>query len=112
MDASALTNPGRIGTDTHEIDGVGEVKFRGMTRFELHKAGQIGEQHGAAAQEAFILSCCLLDPVMSEAQVKEWQKAAPAGEIAPLQRKINVLSKIGKDAAKSDVQGDGEGPVN
>lgn len=110
MDASALTTAGRIKTDTHDIEGVGTITFRGMSRWELLEAGRIGEQHGAAAQEKFILSCCLIDPPMTEAEVRAWQNVAPAGELAPLQKKINALSLIGKDAAKSDVQGDGARP--
>ena len=110
MDAAALTTAGRIKTDTHDIAGVGTITFRGLSRFELLEAGRIGEQHGAAAQEKFILATCLTDPKMTEAEVAAWQRVAPAGEIQPLQKKINALSLIGKDAAKSVVQSDGETP--
>lgn len=110
MDVSALTGAGRIGTDTHEIEGLGTVTFRGMSRWELLEAGRIGDQHGAAAQEKFILHVCMVDPPMTEADVAAWQRNSPAGEIAPLQKKINKLSKLGKDAAKSDVPSDGGEP--
>ncbi len=112
MDVTKLTGRAeQFETGTHEIDGVGTVTFRGMTRWELHEAGRIGAEHGAARQECFLLARCMVDPPMSEADVKLWQNVpGSAGEMAPLQRKINVLSKIGRDAAKSDVQSDGEGP--
>lgn len=108
----ALKTPGRIKTDTHEIPGVGEVEFRGLNRGEVLMANKIGDEKGQAAQEQYILSCVMVDPLMTQQDVAEWQCAAHGGEIVPIQKKINVLSKLGKDAAKSDVPSDGAGPVD
>jgi len=109
MEASALTNRSTpFKTDTEDIPGVGTITFRGMSRWELLEASRIGEEHGTAAQEKFILHVCMVDPPLTEAEVKAWQMLpGSAGEIAPLQKKINALSGIGKGAAKSDVPSDG-----
>lgn len=111
MDKNALTTP-RLKTDTHEIPDVGVVTFRGLSRWELLEANKRADRGGQVAMEQFMLSCAMLDPAMTEADVAEWQKAGPGGEVIPIQKKINVLSGIGKAAAKSDVPGDGDRPVD
>lgn len=89
-------------TDTVEIPGVGTVKIRALSRFEIIKAGQYadGDQ---LAQERYILSRAMLDPLMGEDDIAAWQKGSMPEEINPVANAINALSGIGKGAAKSDV---------
>jgi len=75
----------------------GEVRVRGLNRGE---AMMVQQAKGTEAIERRILHLGMLDPMMSEAEVGQWQKAAPAGEIEPVSRKIAELSGMLDDAAK------------
>lgn len=96
-----------LNTDTVEIEGVGTLTVRGLSRFEFMLGGKkFGDD--TVKQEAWILSIAVLEPKLSEADVAAWQKSSGPMEIEKVARKINELSGIGKDAAKSDVPGDGD----
>jgi hypothetical protein len=90
-------------TDTHLIEGVGEIRFRGMSRTELVTAGEIAEEHGTLAAERFTLSKAMVDPPMTEDQVRAWQEGSPGTEINDVAMKINALSGVKKGADKSVV---------
>jgi hypothetical protein len=112
MDKSALTAK-RLKTEKIHLDGLEEpITVRGLSRAEMHVGSQIGERKGAAEQEQFLLSCALVDPAMSPEDVRAWQEGSPFGEINEVQKAVNRLSGIGKDATKSDVPGDGARPVD
>ncbi len=103
----------RITTEEVPIPGGGPEDFvvvRGLSRAEMHVGQEIERRKGGQAQEAFLLSKAMVDPELTEAEAAAWQKGSPFGEINTVQRTINRLSGIGKDAAKSDVPGDGAGP--
>lgn len=101
MDKKALLSDRVTGqTGTVEIEGVGEVTVRGLTRYEMILAGKID---GELRQEQFILSAAMVDPEMSEEEVALWQKVSPPGEINTVATKINELSGIGQGAPKSEV---------
>jgi hypothetical protein len=97
MDKNALTTP-RVPTGEVEIPGVGTIKVRGLTRIELLLAGKNTED--VAVMERRMLAYALTDPEMSEKDVEAWQKASPAGEIAPVVAKVNELSGVGRAAQK------------
>lgn len=86
-------------TGTVEIDGVGTITVRGMTRFEFmmlnKKFGEPGPE-----QERETLAMCMIDPAMTPDDVKQWQMASPAVEINMVAAEINRLSGIGKGADK------------
>lgn len=83
------------------------VVVRGLSRAEMHVGQEIEKRKGGAAQEAFLLSKAMVDPPLTEKEAADWQAASPFGEINTVQLTINMLSGIGKGAAKSDVSGDG-----
>lgn len=90
-------------TDTHMIEGVGEIRFRGLSRDELLHASELVEKHGVLAGERFTLSRAMVDPPLTEDEVKAWQEGSPGTEINDVALKINALSGVKKGADKSVV---------
>jgi hypothetical protein len=97
-------------TDTHLIEGVGEVRFRGMSRTELLHASDVADKDGILAAERYTLSTCMVDPVLTEDEVRGWQEGSPGTEINDIAMKINALSGVKKGADKSVVS-DVPGPA-
>lgn len=98
MDKTALTAR-RIPEDDVEILGVGTIRVRGLSRWELLTAGRL-ESKGTIAMERAMLAFAMLDPQMTEDDIAAWQKNSQAGEIAPVIKKINELSGISREATK------------
>lgn len=100
MDKSKLTTD-RVSalTGEHEIDGVGVITFRALSRFEMINAQRYSDGD-MLKQERYILSCAMIDPVMHEDDVAAWQKASVPGEINALALKVNELSGIAPGSAK------------
>jgi hypothetical protein len=102
MDKSALlADRVRNNTDTVEIDGVGTVTVRALSRKEMIEAGELSEH--TLVQERYILSRAMIDPQMSEDDIAAWQAASPPGEINRVADKVNELSGLKKESAKRDV---------
>jgi hypothetical protein len=85
-----------------DIPGVGVVKIRALSRWEMIQAGKYAEGDDMQ-QERFILATAMTDPVMGEDDVAAWQKSSLPSEINAVAMAINELSGLGKGAAKSDV---------
>lgn len=87
----------RLPQEEIEIPGVGTVTVRGLNREEAFKC-----QGGAdvATIERRMLAMGMVDPKLTENEVKRWQKAAPAGELEPIAEKISELSGMTQGAAK------------
>lgn len=99
----------RIEQDDVEIEGVGVVTVRGLSRWELLAANKLQDK-GQLVMERAMIAFAMVDPVCTEADVADWQKASPAGELIPLTKRINELSKVAKDSAKESYKSDGPGP--
>lgn len=104
---AALTTPRLNGkTAEVEIEGVGTVLVRGLSRWEMiHLQALEGNRH---RQDAAALAIAMVEPKLTDEEAAAWQRAGGWMEIEAIARKINELSGIGKDAAKSGVSGDGE----
>lgn len=102
----ALTTP-HIKTDEHEIEDIGTVLVRGLSRWESVATGKIDDRQ---KQDTAAIAFGMVEPKMTEDQVMAWRKAGAVMEIEGVARKINALSGIGKDAEKSGVHGDGDRP--
>lgn len=100
----ALTTP-HLKTDEVETV-VGTVLVRELTRWEMVEVFKLEENR--QQQDTKAVSFGMVDPPMGEHEVMAWRKAAGNGEIERVAKKINELSGIGKDAAKSGVPGDGD----
>ena len=100
MDKSALLAD-RVSDKTAEveIEGVGTVTVRALSRWEMIQGGKLED----LAQERFILSKAMVDPPMAEHDVAAWQKSSIPGEINKVATVVNQLSGIGQGADKSSV---------
>ncbi|HEX5120362.1 MAG TPA: hypothetical protein VFW65_34705 [Pseudonocardiaceae bacterium] len=105
MDKSLLTKA-RLAEEDVELPGVGTVRVRALSRAEAMKVTD--RELPVARMEQVLLSMAMVDPVMSEADVAEWQTAAPGGELEPVVEVIQRLSGLEKKAAKSGVPAPGE----
>lgn len=103
----ALTAP-RVKAKTAEleIDGVGTVVVRGLSRWEMIHLQKLADNRHK--QDAAALAIAMVEPTLTDDEATAWQRAGGWAEIEAIAQKINELSGIGKGAAKSDLSGDGE----
>lgn len=89
-----------------EIDGVGIVRVRGLTRDEVF----LLQKHTDNVEklERKMLSIAMLDPKLTEAEVGKWQMNATSNEIEPVADTIRELSGLGEGASKKDLPSTGE----
>lgn len=80
-----------------DIEGVGTVRVRGLSRMEALLLNKIDD---VEAKERRILVYGLVDPVLTDAEVRRWQQASVAGELEPVTRVIAELSGILPESAK------------
>lgn len=92
----------RIGEGSVEIDGIGTIRVRGLSRGEVFMTQQA---KGTEAMERKIVALGMVDPPMNEDDVKQWQRNSPAGELEIVVDKIRQLSGLGEGADKSGVPG-------
>jgi hypothetical protein len=105
VDKEALFRP-RLAERDVEVPGIGTVRVRSLSRTEALSIK--GKEMPAAKMERLILSLAMVDPVLTEDEVKRWQDASPAGETNDVQQAILELSGMTKEVAKSDLPGDGD----
>lgn len=104
MDKAALLGMS-VPTEDFEIEGVGTITLRGMTRWEMIHVFKLEDNRHKQEQAA--LRFGIVNPPMTEDDIAEWQKVAPGGLLNEIASRINALSGLGKDASKSDVPTDG-----
>ncbi|MFJ8687196.1 hypothetical protein [Micromonospora wenchangensis] len=103
VDKSALLAR-RVAEDTVEIEGLGEVAVRGVTRYELLAAGKgVNEEKVPDLIERRMLVAGMVDPQLTMDEAEAWQKSASAGEIGKVLHKIRELSALIEGAGKSGV---------
>jgi len=86
--------------DTREVQlpsGLGSVKVRALTRKEA--LGFEGE-HDATDAEAKLLAVALVEPKLTEDEIRQWQAVATAGELTPVVDAVLELSGMTADAPK------------
>lgn len=98
----------RLQEDDVEVPGVGWVRVRAMSRWETTHIQGLGDNR--QKQDAEAIRIATVRPLLTADDVSAWRKAGRVMELETIARKINELSGIGKDAAKSDVHADGDGP--
>lgn len=103
----------RLEQDEVELEGPdGEsywVLVRALTRDEVTGArvectdarGRVDEQR----QEYLLVALSMVDPEMDEGGAAKWAQTASAGEFVRVVERVRDLSRLGEDAAKSDVPG-------
>lgn len=93
----------RVETDEVEIPGIGTVKVRGLSRGEVFAVQKVAK--GTGDMECKILARALIDPEMTEDEVRQWQDASPAGELERVSDRVNQLSGLSEGAEKSGLPG-------
>lgn len=81
------------------------IRIRALTRAEMIQGATLEENRHK--QEQYLLSRAVVSPVLTEEDVKQWQRRAAFMEVEHVSRAVNRLSGVGRDAAKSDVPEDG-----
>jgi hypothetical protein len=105
-DLKARLLKARLGEKTLTIEGVGDVRVRGLSRGEVLLLQKTSGNPTALEQK--VVATGMVDPVMSEREVALWQKAATSAEVDQVVDAINRLSGLVQGAQKSDVQGTGD----
>lgn len=85
-----------------EIPGVGTVRIRSLTRAEA--LALQGKETPVSEIEQKLLSAALVDPKLTEDEVRQWQEASPAGELEPIMEAILDLSGMAREAPKEAYQ--------
>lgn len=100
MDKSLLFKP-RLPEDTVEVPGVGVLRVRGLNRLE---AMHVQAAKGPEETERRILALGMVDPKLTEDEVRQWQRASAAGEIEPVSTRIAQLSGMVAESPKQAYQ--------
>lgn len=90
----------RLPEDDVEVPGVGTVRVRGITRDEMWKLRALDTSEPGSFERQ-LLAFAMLDPVLTVEDVATWQRGARPGELAEVVDRVNDLSALEKDAAKS-----------
>lgn len=88
----------RIVTDTVDVDGVGTITVRSLSRaqmFTAQKLFDVGQDY-----EAELLRLAMVDPPVTHAEALVWQRNSPGGELEEVTRVVNRLSRLSKDDEK------------
>jgi hypothetical protein len=109
VDKDLLLKP-RLAEADVEIPGLGTVRVRALSRAEVllvRKATDNAEGIDgprALVLERKMLATAMVDPVLTEAEVGQWQQASAAGELEPVTRRIQELSGMLETSAKEAVK--------
>jgi len=105
VDKAALFRP-RCPERDVELPGVGTVRVRGLTRAEIIEISK-GANDGRD-MEPLSLSLALVDPELTEDEVRQLMSVATFGEIETLNTAVNELSGIAGRADKEAYKSPGE----
>lgn len=105
--APRTDTPSGLPEDDVNIPDVGTVRVRGLSRAEVFEVQQV---KGRDAHERRILTLGLIDPVLTDNEIRQWQANSPAGEIEPVTNKIRDLSGLGDGADKESYKSAGDEP--
>lgn len=86
-----------------KIDELGVVIVRGLSRGEVFDLRQ--KKLSLSDLEIATITMCLVEPVMSEDEVRQWYYAAPSGELEGVFHKIREISGLVEGAQKSNGTG-------
>jgi len=110
VDKELLFKP-RLPEADVEVEGIGTVRVRALSRAEAMELQKL-ESSGMVMVERRMLALALVDPTLTEGEVRQWQEAAPPGELEPVTDKISELSGMTEGAAKEAYKGFDADPVS
>lgn len=95
-----------------EIEGVGVVRVRGLSRAEAMAASRAQEERGTDGLYRYLLLTGLVDPSLTEDEVDAWLSQATVSEIDPVAIRIGELSGTMPSSEKEALKTfrDGPGP--
>jgi hypothetical protein len=77
----------------------GTVRVRALSRTEAVHVATFGNDVNAA--EVFIITCALIEPQLTEDEVRGWRDVAPTGEIDAVANTVLELSGLTPAAAEA-----------
>lgn len=80
------------------INGKGTIRVRALTRAEMLG---LGDGLSVLEIERKMISMALVEPTLTEAEVKLWQESSPVDEMTMVVRRINALGGVGRGADKT-----------
>lgn len=96
MDKEALLKP-RLPETEVDIDGVGTIRVRALTREE---AIQVGDLKSTLDRERRMLTMAMVQPAMTIQDVQQWQRISPAAELEKVTTVIARISGMLPEEAK------------
>lgn len=91
----------KLGRDVVELpDGSGTVEVRGLNRREALHVSSLDNPYD---RDVFLVACGLVDPAMTEEEVKAWGDQDDTGTIEAVSLRIGELSRMVEGAGKSRV---------
>lgn len=115
IDKEALLKD-RLNEAEVEVPGIGTVRVRGLSRGEVISMQKATDnEHTLDGPRVLVIerkmiALGMIEPQLTEDEVKQWQKAAPANEIDPVMAKISELSGLDKGAGKAAMRSFRDGP--
>lgn len=86
-----------------ELPDVGTVRVRALARGEVMSIKDAGDLD-IQEYERKLIALAMIDPALTEDEVRRWQEAAPAGELEPVTSAIAELSGLDQEVAKQAYQ--------
>jgi hypothetical protein len=102
VDKAALLGVRDGSNATVTIEGFGDVVVRALTRKEALSVR--GDEMDVEEMEVMLLSLAVVDPQLTEDEVRQWQAVSPAGELEPISEKILELSGMKAEASKEAIK--------
>ena len=90
----------RLPTAVVELEGVGEVRVRGLSRAEVLYDLKAVDRSVEGAFERRLVSLGMVEPELTEDEVAVWQQGSPSQEIEEVTDKIATMSGLADTAAK------------
>jgi hypothetical protein len=91
-----------------EINESGDsVLVRPLTRAEAFSLR--GKKMAEEILEIKVLSMAMVDPELTEEEVREWQNVAPSKEVDRVVERVLIISGMREDSAKAAYKSDGDG---
>lgn len=98
----------RLDERTITIDGVGDVRIRGLGRIEVLELQAFTDKTDA---EAFVITRGFVDPALTDNEARTLLAGSPGGELQPVVDAIFDLSAMGPKAVTESAKSFRGGPV-
>lgn len=96
----------RLVEDDVELDGVGTVRIRSLSRYEVNELND--RDLKGLAFDCHFLSLGMVDPVMTPEDVEAWSRSATGPELGKVVKELLALSGLNSNAAKEAYKSAGE----